>query len=379
MNRRRLLIIILGLLVIALIGGFIYWYRYGTSSGDTSGSLPDIGAGFNQFQPTTTTLDEAVVPIDGLIAYYAYPDNSVIGVRRDGVILRVVGDTPSTLSDTKITNFASASFSADGSQILVLSGQQPRVQVNIFETASASWRVIPGSFRAAAWSPKGNQLAILTPDAKTGKTSIALYNPETGKTVRTIATVGFGDVSISWPASNTIIVQDKATARSVGAAWAIDVPTGKITLAARGKQGFTGLWGPTGKEAIAFQSNPATGRGGSLRMFVDAIDRGAFAFTTIPDKCTFFSLAGSGNSTIPHVICGVPSEQEKFLVNTLPDAWYRQAITTSDNLIGINLETREVDMTIAPPLPTDITNVRVVGNQVYYTDRVSGALYHAEI
>ena len=380
MNRRRLLIVLVGIVLLGLLAAGAYLIlRDGGIAGETDGDLPEIGTDFTPTSAATSTLDESAVPVTDVHAYLAWDDGTVVAIRNNGTIVRIAGTQETSLSSTPVTDFASASFSADGSKILVLTGKQPRSTANVFDTAAASWRVIPGTFRDAVWAPTGAMLATLTPDAKTGKTAVSLYDTVAGKTTQTVATLALGDVSVSWPAPGRLVIADRPNARSAGSAWTIDIATKRISVAARSKQGLAARWDPTGTRGIAFQANPS-GRGGSLRLMEGGTERASLAFLTIPDKCAFFSLpAGTGSSTIPYVLCGVPADQDGFRRAELPDSWYRRQIFTDDVLVGVNLVSREVEMTIAPPVPADIVDVQVIGETAYYADRASGAVYHAEL
>lgn len=378
MNRRRITIVAVGIAILAFIGIIAYLLlRSSSGDTDTTGNLPEIGGDFANLTPSSSDLASSTVPVETAVAYHAFADGTLIAVNREGKVSRVSGSSIASLSSAVIADFASASFSADGSKILVLAGRQPRNQVNIFDVATASWRVIPGSFRDATWGPKGVQLATLTPDEKTGKTAVALYDTNTGRTVQTLATLALGDVSIAWPAANTVMVTDKPNARSTGSAWAIDVTTKRVTLAARGKQGFSAVWDAVGR-GIALEGRQ-TGRGGVMSFYTAGTQTAKLAFATIPEKCTFASLQGAGSSTTPYVICAVPRDQDAFQRAELPDSWLRRQLFTDDIIVGVNLETRDVDFSIAPPLAVDATRIQLVGTTVYYTDRSTDRLYKSEI
>jgi|GEM_PF-5339225 len=383
MNRRRIIIIILLVVILGLLGMGIYWILGGRSdaSDETAGNLPEIGGDFDvadDLPAQDTDLEKARLPGTSIAAYHAFDDGVVVTVHRNGTIDRIASTTVTALSAKPVDGFASASFSGDGTRILVLTGNQPRTQVNVFEIETASWRVIPGTFRDATWAPAGSRLAILTPDPATGKTAVALYDAENGKTIRTLAALALGDVSVSWPSQGTVIVADKPNNRSTGSAWSVDVESGRVSLAARGKEGFSAIWNEEANKALAFQAN-AIGTGGRTKLIEDGIERAVLSFTTIPEKCVFSSLASSASSTTPFVMCGVPRDQRNLQNLVLPDAYYRKAFFTDDVIVGVNLETRTVDFTIAPPASVDAVSLQVVGTSVYYLDRSSGTLYRTEI
>jgi hypothetical protein len=378
MNRNRILIVLAGITILALVGlGLYLLLRKTGNAGDTSGNLPEIGGNFASLTPDTTDLQKSIVPLENISAYHASSDGTVVAIHRDGTISQS-SDKIVSLSSVPVADFASASFSGDGRKILVLTGQQPRSQVNIFDVATASWRVIPGTFRDAVWAPSGSLLATLTPDTKTGKTVVALYDTALGKTTQTLTTLELGDVSVSWPAPKTIIIADKPTSRSTGSAWAIDTATKKVTLAARGKLGFTAVWNDTATAGIAFQAN-TFGGGGVLKLLEGSIEKAKLAFVTIPTKCSFTGIPGAGSSTTPYVICAIPKDQDAFQKTELPDSWYRKQIYTEDVLVGINLSTSEVDFSISPPAVVDATQMQIVGSTIYYVDRASGQLYKSDI
>ncbi len=380
MNRRRIIIILVLLLVLALIGLAGYWLLGGSSgAGDAAGNLPEIGGEFNPADPGNGEfLAEATIPVSDIAAYYVYADESVVAVHRDGTIDRVASTTVTSLSNKPVENFASASFSGDGSRILVLTGNQPRTQVNIFEVASATWRVVPGTFRDATWAPSGSQLATLTPDTATGKTAIGIYDTALGRTVRTVVALALGDVAIDWPNAQTILVTDKPNYQSAGSTWAVDVASGRVTIAARGKLGYAAKWDDAAQTALAFQANQYRS-GGRTKLIVGGIEQAVLSFTTIPDKCTFFGMPTGEDEETPYVVCGAPRDQDDLQRKTLPDAYYRKEFFSDDVLVGVNLETRSVDFTIATPAPVDATDLQVVGSTVYYLDRITGALYKSAI
>lgn len=381
MNSRRIIIVALGFIVLAGIGVGA-WYLWGGSSSspsDTAGTLPDISGDVAlNTEADAAAIASSTVSADPIAAYHAYSDGSVVTVGRDGRIARRRDGSVVSLSEAPVASFTSAAFSADGAKALVLTGAQPRSQVNVFDVQTASWRVVPGTFRDAAWAPRGSQLATLTPDLKTGRTAVSLYDAATGRTTQTLVTLALGDASVAWPAAGTVVVADKPTARSTGSAWAIDVATRRISLLARGGNGFTALWDGTGRNGIAFEAK-AFGNGGATSVILDRVPAAKLSFTTLPDKCAFASLPGAGSSTTPYVVCGVPRDQDGFQRFTLPDAWLRRMAFTDDVIVGINLETKTVDFTVSPPLPVDIGSLQVVGEDLYYLDRSSGKAYRSSI
>jgi hypothetical protein len=379
MYRRRILLVLAIVILIGLIAIAAYLIKNRSSSdSDTTGTLPEIGADFASIEPDESNLASSTVSSDPVIAFHASEDGTVVSMSREGKVTRTNGLSVISLSASPIADLASATFSNDGSKILVLIGGQPRSEVNIFDIETASWRVIPGGFRGATWSPRGSQIAALIPNEKNGKTSIAIYDAGTGRTVQTVTSLALGDAAISWPAAGTIIVSDKPNAFSQGSAWAIDVASRRVTLAARGGNGFDAIWDSSGRNGISIEGR-IPGRGAILRIISDYIPTAKLAFATVPQKCVFASLSTSGTSTRPYLICAVPRDQDAFQKLELPDAWLRYEAFTDDILIGVNLDTKQVDFSIAPPLPLDATRLQVVGNAIYYTDRVSDKLYRSEI
>lgn len=381
MNSRRIIIVVIAILILGLFALGAYWLlRDPASPGEeAAGTLPEIGGevALNE-AAIPAEVAAATVPVTDVAAYRAFPDGTVIAVRGDGTISRIASTTVSALSATPVANFASASFSGDGTKILVLTGTQPRTQVNIFDVPTAAWRTVPGTFRDAAWGPRGTLLAILTPDPTTGKTAVGIYDAALGRTTQTVVVLALGDVAVSWPAPGAILVSDKPHARSTGSTWRIDVATRRVTLAARGGRGHAAVWNGDARSALALQAG-VNGRGGRTVLVTDGVERAALSFTTIPDKCSFVALPGAGSSTTPYAVCGVPRDQDELQRRLLPDAWHRREILTDDVIVGVNLSTSEVDFTIAPPAVSDATQVQVVGTTVYYVDRATGALYHQEI
>jgi hypothetical protein len=381
MNRRRIIIVLILIVVLGLISLAGYWLLGGSSgSGDAAGNLPEIGGEFDPAENVDPeALAEATVPVANIAAYHVYEDGSIIAVHRDGTIDRVVEEDVTSLSNKPVEGFASASFSGDGSRILVLTGNQPRTQVNIFETESATWRVVPGTFRDATWAPTGSQLATLTPDPTTGKTAIGIYDAANGRTVRTIVALALGDVSIDWPNAQTILVSDKPNQRSNGSTWAINVSSGVVSVAARGKLGYAARWNDAAQSALAFQANQYRS-GGRTKLIVDGVEQAVLSFTTMPDKCAFFDMPMGEDEFAPYVVCGVPRDQDDLQRKNLPEAYYRKEFFSDDVLVGVNLETRSVEFTIATPTTVDATDLRVVdGSTIYYLDRATGALYKSTI
>lgn len=380
MNFRRILIVLAGIVILAgLVFGAWYLFRRASSSTETTGNLPEISGDI----PVDATADasalvSSTISTDPVVAYRAYPDGSTVTVSPEGRVARIKDGAVVSLSEAPVSNFASASFSADGSRILVLTGVQPRSQVNVFEVSTASWRIVSGTFRDAAWAPRGSQLATLTPDPRTGKTSVAIYDAATGRTVQTLLSMAFGDVAVSWPAPGTIVVSDKPTARSVGSSWAIDIATKRISLLARGGKGFAAIWDDTAMKGISFESKPF-GTGGTASIILNRTPAAKLSFTTLPEKCTFSSLPGAGSSTTPYVMCAIPRDQDGFQRSTLPDAWLRNAFYTDDVIVGVNLDTKTVDFTVVPPLAVDAVSLQVVGNDIYYLDRASKRVYRSAI
>lgn len=379
MTPRRIIILVIVLIVVAFLAFAIYTFMRSRSGegGDTTGNLPDAG---DQVIPQQD-LDDLADDTDAsqssqragsVLAYAANDDGSLTVVQIDGKIVSVGTSTTANLNNVAITDVVGASFSADRKKILVLFGSAGTLKASVFDVTASSWQALPGSYEDVAWAPQSNVVAGVSASAQGGSV-VTLTTIAATQSSRTLATLRAQDLRITWQTSDAVIVYDRPSAYSEGAAWTIDTRTQTITPLIRETLGMDLAWNSIENVGIVFRGT-VSNRGGALALAGSSgFQQAQFNFVTLPAKCSF--LSSQATTSPNYLACGVPADQNRFANAQLPDRYYQKALFTTDRLVVIDLDTQGIVFVGTTLEPVDATNFQVAGGNLYFLNRYDNGLY----
>lgn len=401
---RKYLFLIVAIAGVALLflGGYFlrqYMSQPGGEPTTETGDLPDAGdqTGVPADQPGQNQSNQPglgggafkQVVSGAVFNYFVESAGSVLFVQSDGQIIESKDGKNTILSSTKIEGLARAAFSYDGSKVLEIFGQQTAPQASIFDTKTKTWQPLDFVPEAYAWSPSDNRLVFLTHSNAVGILSTLDVSNKKAKPVELLRARMWG-VSLSWPAKNRIIIEEKTTSLTRGSAWAYDTDKKTLTSLVGERRGLRTAWNKDASLGLVFSVSETSGGSLSLADGVGKLIQG-LNIKTRPDKCVFSERIETATSTegvsstkkaptktktIRLLNCAIPRDFSTLPDKKLIDDYDREGFYSIDNFYQISLEdgsSRPLFTDQAKSL--DASLVRVYLNRIYFVDRYGTGLY----
>ncbi|MEI6042130.1 MAG: hypothetical protein WCQ00_01000 [bacterium] len=179
-----------------------------------------------------------------------------------------------------------------------------------------------------------------------------------GTGVFTVYKSPFREWLLSWPNTNTLVLNTKPSTYSPGYAYSINIKTKAFSRITGGQNGLTTLVSPDGLNVLVGESID-----GSMKLSILNLKTQSFReiYTrTLPEKCVWSKLEKSV------LFCAA---SESIVYAPYPDAWYQGLVFFDDNVWKINIDTQEnkliavVKDTVKDGL--DITNMILNKNEDY--------------
>ncbi len=412
MNSRNILIIaIVALLVIVVIGlSFLFFAPKGTpTTGTTTGQtgvLPNAGNQSNPGGATGSSSSSAntagatiatsfgVISQEPVLDYFVDAANTVTAIKPDGTIVQITAGQTNTISSITIQNILSASFSYDGAKILVSFGNTSNPQVSVFDVIKKAWTPLAAGLLFPVWSPSDYRIAYYTANPAQGTETFATVDSSKAKPAPVaITTLHAQDLAIAWPSKNQLVFYTKPSAYTAGSAWVYNLQKATLTPVATEVPGLTTLWSgsaftSSSPMGLSFSTNQS-GSGGSLSL-IDLAGNTIqqLKLSTVPSKCFFASATStvavvqststrpvSATST-PYLFCGVPRDQNTFLISHLPDDYNQMALFTSDDIYRINLQNGALDIVFNDPSQNlDLSDIKFFNSTLFFINRYDQKLY----
>jgi hypothetical protein len=338
---------------------------------DTSDDIAPIGTGVGTFGKSVDAEVEA---------FYVMPSETVLYLERSGKIVKAAKNASlETLSSSPLPSIHSARFSFDGKRLLVGYGEE-NVQWSVFDTEKKNWHPLATTILTATWSPSDNRIAyISTRGIETIDMSAA--KPQ-GQLIQKIA---IADTDISWPSPNRLILADKPSAAARSSILSFDMKTKEVSLIGE-HFGHSGLWSFEGSRAITFRGL-GSGKGGSFfEIDPQGLKEKQFNFLTLPQKCVYFtqirplapsSTSKTATSTRKEFLgCAIPRNQDRLFTEALPDAYFKRALFTQDDLFEIDLATGQLVPLLAEnPDIFDADMLQVQNGRIFFRNRIDYKIY----
>lgn len=190
--------------------------------------------------------------------------------------------------------------------------------------APARIQFLPNSIVSIAVSPDGKNIAYLLKTAS----GVDGYTADiTGSNQRKLFSFFLSQVTLSWPSSETLLLQTKGATGVPGIAFSVGVRTGIITplLYSSGLSVIAN----TLFSKVIFQTDAGSDR----KTYVHDMTTGRdtqLAYDPLPEKCTWSTYL------INDVYCALPTSQGS---STNLDFWYQGLTTERDGIVQFNLNT----------------------------------------
>ena len=215
-------------------------------------------------------------------------------------------------------------------------------------------------------APGEERMAYLVPANDTYAVVTAL--PDNTKQ-KTVGSVPIPDFLLSWPTTNIISLQTKASALAPGYLYTLNPSNGVLAKVIGDVPGLTALWSPSGKRLLYSESSQ---EGKVIKLQYLSRETGLtkqVELTTLPEKCVW----SKKNDAV--VFCAIP-QLDATARAQLPDDWWQGNIAFNDALWQINLDTGLKKM-LLPTSAFDATNLFVSEDEsfLFFTDKKENLLW----
>ncbi|HEY4525547.1 MAG TPA: hypothetical protein VJL32_00415 [Candidatus Paceibacterota bacterium] len=402
---KKFLFFVGALVLIAAIVGVGYWLSQRKSDGGQAGQgdgggliLPeDIGGtdGLPEGQSSSSSLTETepIKTIADVFDFYPISENELIYIKTDGKIIRERGGVLDNLSGSEITDLQDSAISPDGSFVFARFGNRNSPQSSVLDTKDKAWRPLAESISAYSWSPTGSSLAYFTLNQNSNDLIIKDFSDPKSKPKK-ILTLHARDLDLKWVAKDKILVMEKASAYTTGAAWTINPSNATLESVFPDQLGLRLMWGGVPDRGLIWTGNRAQKGGVLLLIGPKQNILQQFEFMTLPEKCAFNteiikvttttrttgSKAKTATTTIEttgdtYLFCGVPQDQRSFQINPIPDAYDQRIIYSEDNVYKIDLKNGNIQLLPREDWgPVDVKSIKVFGGKVFILNRLNNNL-----
>lgn len=255
----------------------------------------------------------------------------------------------STLETTRISNvtvpkiYEAYFVNSKGTDVifrdLIEDSDAIRTRYGVLQSPSATsselvfkFTELPVNITQIALSPTADQIFSILPTNTRG----AISRPDGSNNVNVFNSV-FHEWLVSWPSSQTVVLNTKPSGTAEGYAYTFDTKTRALSKLVGNKKGLTTLMSPDGAYVLVGESPQGT-------VQLNVLDRKTgiikdLFVRTFPEKCVW---SKKEKNTI---FCAVP---ENISYGIYPDAWYMGIVSFSDGLWKINTITSEGRRVVHP-------------------------------
>jgi len=320
--------------------------------------------------------------------FFVDNQNNVIAVQPDGKIIKIAGGQTTLLTDSVIDNFIASAFSFDGKKILVTFGDLKNTLASVFDVGTKSWQPLPAGIQSPSWSPKDYNIAYFAPAGTAANLTILdLGNPKAKPL--TILKFNQQALKINWVSPNQMLFNEPGSASVKSSLWGFSLKEKIFTPILEDWPGLDFIWDGDANQGLVFASNSSK-KGGWLSL----VDKGGAVFEklnflTLASKCSFgietkttttaaiaTATRSSAEVITRFLVCAIPRDTQKLGLRTLPDAYEKKAVFTTDDFYAINLTNGEVRAIFADPSQVlDARPLKVFNKRLFFINRFDQKLY----
>jgi len=187
------------------------------------------------------------------------------------------------------------------------------------------------NIRWITWSPIEDKIAYQYYDSQTEDNNISIANPD-GSQWTNIFTTRMKNLIVEWLSSDQVAIRTKPSGLAQSVVYTINPVTGDFQKIISEAYGLTVLWSPFGDKLLFSETD---NQGKNLKLKIVDLTKstiGELNFVTLPEKCVW----SQDNRTL---FCAVPKAISNLAV--LPDDYYKERISFTDDFWIINLDTEE--------------------------------------
>src|SRR3989344_1255810 len=258
---------------------------------------------------------------------------------------------------TRSKAYAIISYYADG--------EIRRLYSHYSGTSTVSSAFLPSDIQNITTSLADDMIAYMV--LPNGEPILFVARPD-NTTIRKILAIPAPDFELSWPAANTIALKQKSSAYASSFLFTLNPSSKLLTRVLAQKEGLDVLWSPDGSRFLSLETRK---EGTQIILGVVSLKDNniiALPFATLPEKCAW---APSEKNTL---FCAIPDSIPRGA--NLPDEWWQGAVSFSDALWRINIETGEQTQ-LLPAYQLDAINLFLSKDEsfLFFTNEKDGTLW----
>jgi len=258
---------------------------------------------------------------------------------------------------TRSKAYAIISYYADG--------EIRRLYSHYSGTSTVSSAFLPSDIQNITTSLADDMIAYMV--LANGEPILFVARPD-NTNIRKIFTLPAPDFELSWPAANTIALKQKSSAYASSFLFTLNPSSKLLTRVLAQKEGLDVLWSPDGSRFLSLETRK---EGTQIILGVVSLKNNnviALPFATLPEKCAW---APSEKNTL---FCAIPESIPRGA--NLPDEWWQGAVSFSDALWRINIETGEQTQ-LLPAYQLDAINLFLSKDEsfLFFTNKKDGSLW----
>ena len=375
-NKRKILIVLLVILALALAGFAVYYVYFRKTPGETTTETP--GAGKPPSQTGVRAMDDklkkissviAVSPIasaDGQKILYAGKKGNLYETDFDGgnqkeTNLVVLQNLIKTLWSPAREEFATIYANADGRKIFY----------NNAKTKKTS--PYDAGIKSLAFSKSENKIAYYLSNDLQNTNAVFIADAD-GTNARAVFNTRVKDIRVEWVSSNQIAISTAPSGLVPNVLWVLNIDTQKLLPVMSQVYGFTMRWSPSGGRFLFSQTDA---KGANLTLFSSnqtGTEVKNLGLATLPEKCAF----SAKDENI--VFCSAPASAPDIV---WPDDYYKQIYSASEQIWSINLSTGKKDMVydFDETLASDAADLIVSpgADRLIFLNKKDGAIYSLKL
>lgn len=321
-----ILIILIGLIIVWLV-----WYLALKQEKAPISATP--GAGFTTPDRIKNNVKIKVISNEPVVS--AYLDNS--GILRyydySGQLweFSANGSEPFAINQSPIKNASEIIWSKNAKNIVKSGTNQSDASYAVSDPDQKSLFNMKTNVKSAAFSPDGKKIVY---QISSNPTSNGLFISDLdGKNQKTLfKDLNLRDIILSWTNANNIAIVSRPSGVTPGSLWFIDIKNSNINKIIDSFFGLEVLFSPDGKNFV-YSYTDQNGKNPALAVYENKNNQRILNnVSAITDKCVW-----ANDST--NIYCAIPKSWPDFAV--LPDDYYKNIFTTSDDIWKIDAKTGE--------------------------------------
>ena len=347
---KKILIIFISVLILALIGLLIYnlFIKEPEKDGLSPGELPEgeegglePGEEEGEITPkpelkikaiSTEMVLSPTLSVDNTkVIYYSQYNGNVWQSAFDGSGLMKV-------SSAALDNLKDIIWSPDKTKVIsIYQDEEENISKYSYDYNTGKISILNPFIQEIIWSPNSDKIVYQYTNETTDDNNISTANPD-GANWQSIFQTRMRNINLSW-AGSEITFYEKPSGLTQGSLFMLNPLTKNLTKVLSGIYGMAVKWSPQGDKVLYSKTG---NQGNGIGLYIapkNGSSETAIGISGLIEKCVW----SQDNRTI---FCAVPNNIDEAEI--LPDDFYKGSFMSDDEFWKINLETGEKTILLEP-------------------------------